>query len=184
MTPLRLATLTCLIASSTALADEAPAGRLGVSLAWFGEMLAHPGARLGVEYDLARSGGHALVVGGGLGAWAHPGRATATFLTGDVGYRYTASKGFLVELLGHAGVMEEFLAGTAYVDGPSGFEPAGVLGNTTFIGGGTLGAGWDFSRLTRAPMALAVRLTLLEQTPVNQVAVMHVATQLALTWKF
>lgn len=172
--------LLCLAAATAHAEEPRP---LGLSLAWFGENVSHPGARLAVEYDAAHADGHALVVGAGLGFWAHRGRDTAAFFTGDLGYRHTFSRGFVVELFGHLGVVEDFLAGAAFTPGDAGFVPSGVVANTAFIGGGTLGLGWDFTAATGVPLALTLRLTALAETPVNQVALLHPATQLALTWK-
>lgn len=162
---------------------HAEPGRLGVSIAWFGENLLHPGARLGVEYDLARASGHALVLGGGLGGYAHPGNTTGLFATVDLGYRYTFSPGFLVEGFAQAGWLQAFLAGDTLTPAAGGFAPVPLASNATFIAGGTVGLGWDWSRQQVAPLALALRFTAFDQLPVNTVGQLHLAGQLALTWK-
>lgn len=174
--------LTLLCGAAVARAEPS---RLGLSLAWFGEQLLHPGVRVGVEYELVSAEGHALVVGGGLGGYAHRGHATGLFATVDLGYRHTFTRGFLLEAFGHLGWLQAFLAGATVTPGAGGgFEPVPAASNAALLAGGTVGLGWDWSRQHPAPLAFTFRFTALEQWPVNTVSQLHLVAQLALTWKF
>lgn len=71
-------------------APEPEAGRLRLTLAYFGETLTHPGVTIGAERAFWRSGGHELLTTTNFGAYHHAGNHNGLFLNGELGYCFTS----------------------------------------------------------------------------------------------
>lgn len=172
-----------------ALLCAAPASADGrhraVSVSYFGDMIFHPGVRLGGELGLAEAGGHRLFLGANLGAYHHRGYQTALLADVELGYRYTFTGGFFLEGRAGAGYLHGFLAGTTWEpDGNGGFDPVAAAGNGAFMPTASAGLGFDWSRRGAAPVAVFLRTVAFGQLPVNDRLVPHVAAQLGLSWHF
>ncbi|MFO0651271.1 MAG: hypothetical protein U0326_33915 [Polyangiales bacterium] len=164
--------------------DRRPVARR-LTLAYYGDLLTHPGVSLGGEHELVGWGGHSFFGGLQLAAYHHAGFHTALLTTAEFGYRYTFGSGFYGDLRVSAGYAHTWLAGSTWTpDGNGGFASVAGASRGAFAPGGALTMGWDFSRRAKAPLSVFARISCWEQLPVNDVAALHIAGQLGVAIHF
>lgn len=162
-------------APETLALPEAP--RIPLTLAYLGETLLHPGIMVGTESRLWESGWHAIIGANNLGAYQHAGNHSGIFLNGELGYRLTFPVGLSAEALAGAGVLYTVLPGDVYLPGQS--EPSRDSGRPAFMPSASLGLGYALG-----DSRLFARLQAFGQYPYNTYTLMHLATQVGVTWNF
>lgn len=188
MTPSRfpwLAGASILLATPALAAPEAvrPAwpepARMPVTVAYFGETLAHPGLMVGTERSVWRGGWHELLAATNLGGYQHAGNHNGLFLNGELGYRMTLPAGLSAEALAGAGVLYTMLPGDVYLPSSSPSEPGRDGGRPTFMPSATVGLGYALG-----DSRLFARLQAFGQYPYNTYTLLHLASQVGVTWNF
>jgi hypothetical protein len=187
MLPLLLVTTLLGAAPSEAAAVvEAPAERrLGLTAAYLGEEVVHPGGQLGVEYTLGHLAWLSFLAGANLGGFVHPRYVVGLYLDAELGVRATTSGGFLVDVLGDVGYLHLFPDGTVYEVPSPGAAPVVVanLGRPAFRFGGTLGLGADLSRTGwRLPLSIVLRLGAFGETRFTGGVLLHPQALLGVCW--
>ena len=168
-----------LVFAASARAD-APA----VSLGFFGETLLHPGLRGGAELALVERGRHRLGAGGNVGGYLHEGNHYGLLVDAEGGYRYTFDGGFFGEARAGAGYLRTFLDGDVFerrADG--GGERVPLAGQNGLAITQALGAGYDLSRRHGTPLSVFFRLGAFEQYPFNDGFLVHLTSQLGISWQ-
>ncbi len=156
-----------------------------VSASWFGETLIHPGGRVGVDVTVLGGGRHRLLVGSNLALYRHAGFHTGVLLDAVAGYRFTFDSGVTLDGRLGAGYLRTFLDGDTFARAADGsFERRPFAGANAFAPVQSFSVGYDFSRLTAAPLTVFAGLTSFVQLPFNEGAMLHVAGQLGLSWRF
>jgi hypothetical protein len=155
-----------------------------LSIAYWGEMVSHPGASLGIEYPLFQSGSHRLFASAQLGGYTHPQNHTALFLLAQAGYLWQIGNWSLDMALG-AGVMDVWLSGPVY---GSGNASAPVLindnGHAAFMPAISIGAGYDLPAGTWLNMRkVFVKATVFGEYPYNTYLLPHLAFQTGFQWQ-
>lgn len=158
-------------------APEPETGRLRLTLAYFGETLTHPGVMIGAEQAFWRYRGHELLTATNFGAYHHAGNHNGLFLNGELGYRFTFPARISTEALIGAGMLHSALPGDVYLPGQT--SPSRDGGRMAFMPSGTLGVGY-----TLGDKRLFARLQGFGQAPYNTYTLLHLATQVGMTWSF
>lgn len=162
---------------------EAP-GRWGLTLAYLGQTVTHPGAQASVQYRLLGSGRpHQLFARGNLGGYLHP-RSHVGLLTGlELGYRATASFGLSGEISAGAGYQHTFLAAPIYeIGADDAVSETHHAGRASFAPSLSLGVGWDLGSRGGPPLALMLRPHVWWQIPYVQTTVVRFGVLLGLTY--
>jgi hypothetical protein len=159
-----------------------------VDAAYYGETFTHPGVSLGVERKLLFWGRrfgiveHGLFTGADVGTWWHARYAVGAFADATLGYRIVFAGGFRLELLGGAGYLQTFDAGTVYVvDAQGNVSRAADPGHPALLLTGSLGLGWDLSVPGIAPLSVFLRAGAFGQYPYNGEVLPHLGGQLGVS---
>lgn len=156
-----------------------------LSVSYFGELITHPGVALGGEHEITGSGGHSLFGGARLATYVHPGFHTGVLGSLELGYRYTFTTGLFVDARVGVGYLHAILDGDTYApSGNGGFTRVPGASRGGFAPSAALGFGVDLSHATGAPVSLFARLDAFGQVPVNDGAVLHLATQVGVAIHF
>jgi hypothetical protein len=150
-----------------------------LTLAYFGETFAHPGLMVGTERRFWGSGWHELLGATNLGAYQHPGNHNGIFLNGELGYRLNFPIGLSAEALAGAGVLYTLLPGDVYLPSTGQPEPGRDSGRPTFMPSASLGLGYGLG-----DSRLFARLQAFGQYPYNTYTLLHLASQVGVTWNF
>ena len=164
-----------LAAPETLSLPETP--RVPLTVAYFGETLLHPGLMVGTERRFWQAGWHEVLGTTNLGAYQHAGNHNGIFLNGELGYRLTFPGGLSAEALAGAGVLYTHLPGDIYLPGQN--DPSRDGGRPTFMPSAAVGLGYALG-----DSRLFARLQAFGQYPYNTYTLLHVASQVGMTWNF
>lgn len=179
------AALGVLVVPAQAIAAENAPHRYPLTVAYFGELATHPGLMVGTERTLWKSGWQETFLGANLGGYQHPGNHGGLFLNGELGYRLTFPSGVSTELSAGAGYLHTRVAGEVYAPAANGqVEAVTDWGRPSFMPSVALGIGYDCSGWKLGPSRLFGRLQGFGQAPYNTYTLMHLATQVGVTWQF
>ena len=160
-------------------AAATPAGAVGLSAAYYGETVTHPGLMLGAEHALSPLAGGQLLAAGHLGVYAHPGYAQALFARSELALRWPLPGAFDLEAAAGLGLLHARVAGDLYVVGPSGApERAFDLGSPALMPSLAFGLGRTWEGFGRS----FGRLEVFGQYPYNGYVLPHAALALGWTW--
>lgn len=138
--------LICLLALSGGIAASAAfsAGwNPAVSLAYHGDMLAHPGFRVGVTVSALQWRWLSLEPGVDAGYFVHPRNERALFVLGSVGGRLSTPVGFETSLRVGAGYKRGYADGAVYgFAGDGTAERVRNRGTGAFLASGDVEFGW------------------------------------------
>ncbi|MCB9763837.1 MAG: hypothetical protein H6739_28970 [Alphaproteobacteria bacterium] len=147
--------------------------------------LTNPGAHLGVELHLAEAERFTVFSTLGLEGYREAGAQAGGMLNLRYGTRWTAPFGAMVETgLGAAGEVYASTETTwTFEDGVASSAEA-LRVRPAFAPSVFLGAGYDLSRRTKAPLMLYARPTLIWRIPDRNLALRNaVDVQVGLTWR-
>lgn len=146
--PLTLALCLGTAVGSARADDPPPSQRISVS--YFGESFRNPGARLGYEGSLWKTGPFEYLLGGSIGLFFEPGARRGFFGLVETGARLTTDIGLLFDLRIGVGYLNIAWDETTQHPQPS-------LSTSHFMPSALLGIGYDFRRVSRAPVGILVR---------------------------
>jgi hypothetical protein len=157
---------------------------LPISVAYLGEMLTHPGGVVGTEYCVLCSRRGSLFVTANAGAYVHPKNHVGAFVSSELGYRLTFSRGAFVEALAGVGYLHTFVDGDLYVAGDDGaVQRTRDRGRPAFMPTASIGVGWNAARVDGPPLTPFVRATFFGQYPYNERLLPHAALQVGIRLK-
>jgi hypothetical protein len=164
--------------------------RYQLSLSFFGELLSHPGVRLGFttpiaqrikEKDNSKIINKGWVVGGYLTYYKHPRNHKGLMLTGSIGRQRIGNSGFQSSLNLEAGYMLSILDGEVFEwDGEKIVE--GNKGSSHLVFGLNGGIGWNFDKKTSLPVSFMIQPHLYFQAPYNTFIAPRVALDTKLSY--
>ena len=165
--------------------EQDTAGRFGLSVAYFGETITHPGFRLGGEWSVVDRPKYALIAGADLGFYSHKRSHTALFTDVKFGVRGTTRSGLYLDVFAGIGYFHTWVNGDVYVQDGDGVALRGLsAGRPHVMPNGSFGLGWDFSRKTELPLSVFVSLAPFSEYPFNTKSAMHAALLVGATWRF
>lgn len=154
-----------------------------LSLAYWGEMLAHPGLSLGIEYPLLQNGPHRVFAAAQAGGYTHPQNHSAWFLLAQAGYRWHPGNWSLDMTLG-VGVMDVWLAGPVYSFAGSDTPVlSNDSGHAAFMPSISLGAGYDLPPGWLNMRKVFVKATVFGEYPYNTYLLPHLALETGIQWQ-
>lgn len=131
-------------------AAEEPVASKRISVSYFGESFSHPGARLGYEGSMWKTGPFEIVLAGSLGLFLEPSARRGFFGLVEMGGRLTTGSGLLFDLRLGIGYLN--IAWDESVPRP---QPA--LSTSHFMPSTLLGLGYDFKTVAGVPFGILVR---------------------------
>jgi len=158
---------------------------LRLSIAYFGEMITHPGFEFGVERGILQSKRFELFWGGRLGMCTHRRNHTAVFLGVESGQRMLFPFGlFLDHKLGLAYLQSIPIGGPTYVvDAIGDVKEVRNLGRAHIMPSVTLGLGWDLEKHGLPPIRLFGRTQIFWQLPFNTTSLVHFGVLVGVSWR-
>jgi hypothetical protein len=183
--------LLSLIGTKSLFAQDYSIPKLQASIAYFGELLTHPGVKLGMSYTINqksknKKSGKQINKGWLTGAnatfYRHKFNHKALMLTGFIGRQRIGNAGFLMQLNFETGYMASFLDGEAYEWDGSTFQKA-KKGSSHLVIGFNGGIGWDFGKRTSLPAIFALVPHLYIQAPYNTLFLPRTALAIQVTYK-
>jgi hypothetical protein len=165
--------------------------KLQASIAYFGELITHPGVKLGINYTLKqkskikKSGkqiNKSWITGAHATFYRHKFNHKALIFNGFIGRQRIGYAGFLMQLNFETGYMASFLDGEAYEWNGSTLQRA-KKGSSHFVFGFNGGIGWDFGKRTSLPVTFAILPHLYIQAPYNTQCLPRAALVIQATYK-
>ena len=158
----------------------------GLSFAYFGELVTHPGFAAGAKFSLFDGSWYDLTVGPTVGFYVHPRNHSGLFIDGELENRFTAAFGLFGTLGVAAGYYHTWLGGDGvYVRGDDGLvQKKFDWGRPHLKTGLSLGFGWDFEKNNLGPLRVFTRLDAFGQAPFNHAILPHVALQVGAVYRF
>ena len=145
-----LLALSCGVAAAGAFCDGMTPS---VSLAYHGDMLAHPGIRVGVSFPALRWRWLSLEPGVDAGFFTHPRNERALFILGTIAPRLSTPVGFETSLRLGAGYKRSYVDGAVYgFAGDGTAERVKNRGMGAFIASGGIDLGWRINEEWSAAM--------------------------------
>lgn len=135
--------------AGTARADDPPPSQR-ISVSYFGESFRNPGARIGYEGSMWKTGPFEYLLSGSLGVFFEPGVRRGFFGLIETGGRLTTDLGLLFDLR----------IGVGYLNiawDESSQHPQSALATSHFMPSALMGIGYDFRKKTSAPVGILVR---------------------------
>ena len=158
-----------------------------VSLSYFGELLVHPGIRLGVEIPISQSatasslGNRAWVVGGHLTTYRHARNHRALIISGSISRERINQAGLMSDIRLESGYMASFVDGESF-SWQNGEILESGSGSSHFYAGINGSLGWDFNKKSDLPMSVRLRPHLFIQAPFNSSLLLRAAGELQFTY--
>jgi len=131
-------------------AAQEPVPSKRISVSYFGESFGHPGARLGYEGSMWKTGPFEIVLAGSLGMFLEPSARRGFFGLAEMGGRLTTGSGLLFDLRLGLGYLN--IAWDESVPRP---QPA--LSTSHFMPSTLFGLGYDFKTVAGVPFGILVR---------------------------
>ena len=174
------------IATAQPAAAAVPRGGPDVSLAYFGETIAHPVLAGGPKFSLVDRRWFDLTLGPVLGLYVHPRNHTGLFLDAELESRFTTPVGFFLSVGAAVGYIRTWLGGDAVYerDQAGGVREGADWGRSHLKVGMSFGLGWDFANNDLWPLRAFVRLDAFGRTPVNNAFLPQLALQVGAVWRF
>lgn len=139
------------LATSVGLAHaEEPSATKRISVSYFGESFRNPGARLGYDGSLWKTGPLEFVLGGSLGVFFDPGVRRGFFGLVETGGRLTTDVGLLFDLrlgIGYLNIAWDEAA----------VRPQPALTTSHFMPSALFGIGYDLRKVSAAPIGVLIR---------------------------
>lgn len=159
----------------------------GISSAYLGETIFHPGFTVGVEYIPLQNNYSKMLLIGNLGFIVHHYNYYALFFNTEIGYRFTTPVGFMFDLSIGIGYMHLWLymaQGSAIYerDSSGNITTADNYGYPGLSPSFSMGLGVDLSRITKAPIMIFTRIYALGRFPVNNMIFFHGALTIGATY--
>jgi hypothetical protein len=155
--------------------------RFSITVSYFGEFfITHPGFTLGFEFDIFinKKDYYKVITAVNLGFYAHPYNSCDLFFDTQIGNRFTAPVGYFSDIFIGIGYLHSWPLGTIY----SGVNSNGELMTKInsgfphlYINVGLTLFGWDFSRKTKLPLSMMIRIFAFGEYPYNQMILPHSA---------
>ena len=161
------------------------ASKFALSVAYYGETIARPGAAIGMEFYAYERPRYKLIVAPKVGTYLHPHSHGAAFLDAEFGHRVTARFGLLADLFTGVGYLHTWPWGDVYgrtADG--GVAEQFNAGHPHVKFGGGLGLGWDLGKNGVAPISVFARLEMFGEFPFNTGVAAHGALMSGVIWRF
>ncbi len=164
---------------------QAPPSRWGISLAYFGEFVTHPGVTISAERYLFNNGTYQVFVGAQAGGYVHRRNHTGLFVGLETGHRITMKSGLFFDQHLGLGYLHTFL------NGGDVFEADALRGAYEVKDGGrghvmpsvSVGTGWTFRDGAGQPRwSVFARPVVFWQYPFNNYALVHPALQAGATY--
>ena len=161
----------CATASVQAQEPSRPADKFPFkySIAYFGELVLHPGMEAELQHPLVHRGRSYAFVAAALGGYYHPRFATGIFLNGKIGYRLALRWGFFLDGRLGVGYLHTFLGAPVY-DSNGNVLPS--LGLPSVMPLASIGIGYSFIRTQTAP-SVFTRIVAFGQYPFNSTILPH-----------
>jgi hypothetical protein len=159
--------------------------RYAFTAGYFGEVVTHPGAVIGVERYLFTNQKFRFILAGNLGGYVHPRNHSAMFVNVQSGQRITFRSGlFLDQFLG-LGYLHTFLHdGDLYqADVFGNIQKTPNTGRPHVMPSVSVGTGWDLSKGHTGQLLVYVRPQVFWQFPFNNYALVHFALQTGITFQ-
>jgi len=158
--------------------------RVAFKVAYFGELVMHPGLTLGVDYTLTKKKWVTVHWDTELGGYWHRWNNTSLFLSSSIGARLPIKSMFVDFNLG-VGYMHTFAAGTVYQkSSDGGVEIAHNWGHPHFMPNGSFLIGWDGTRNIKLPWTFYIGAETYLQSSFNHIFLPHAALKVGFTYKF
>ncbi|MBV1861621.1 MAG: hypothetical protein KUG77_24595 [Nannocystaceae bacterium] len=171
--------------SEAAVRDTTVAGRFGLTVAYFGETITHPGLAVAGEAYLVENRWYKLIAAPQVGFYMHPHSHGAAFLELGLGNRATTRVGFYADIFLGAGYLHTWPWGDVYRRDRSGeVRRVRSPGFPHVKFDGAWGVGWDFSKNDLAPVSVFARWVMFGEYPFNTVTALHGAMMVGATWRF
>ena len=170
--------------------SDRAAETVGLSVAYYGETLTHPGAVVGGVFMPVHDARvrHAMVVAPELGGYVHPHNHRGLFAGAQVGYRFRAdrrARGFVFQVQGGVAYQHTWVAGPVYTRGPDGSITSGRdRGRPSVRPSGSFGFGYDLAARGSIPLEPFVRVELHGRYPYNDYVLFGFAAQLGIVYRF
>ena len=164
---------------------------LQASIGYFGELITHPGVKLGINYTFKQKSkikkskkqiNKGWLSGANATFYRHKFNHKALMLTCFIGRQRIGNTGFLMQLNFETGYMASFLDGEAYEWDGSTFQTA-KKGNSHLVFGFNGGIGWDFGKRTSLPATFTLLPHLYIQAPYNTLFLPRTALAIQVTYK-
>ncbi|MEO0470272.1 MAG: hypothetical protein AAF206_11665 [Bacteroidota bacterium] len=161
--------------------------QIRVSLSYFGELLVHPGIRLGVEMPISQSltasslGNRAWVVGGHLTTYQHRRNHRALIISGSISRERINQAGLMSDIRLESGYMASFVDGESFSWQNGEIVESGT-GSSHFYAGVNGSLGWDFDKKSDLPLSVRIRPHLFIQAPFNSSLLLRAAGELQFTY--
>lgn len=160
-------------------------GKFTVSVSYFGEMIAHPGIKVGLGYSLYSNDWYELNISTNLGFYLHRNNYRGLLLSLETGNRFTSNFGLFGDFDLGIGYLHTWTDGRTYNRSKDGeIKELRNPGYPHFLLIGSLGPGWNFSKKTALPIQAHFYLSIFGEYPFNGYMLPHAAIQLGLTYKF
>lgn len=158
--------------------------RLGVTGAYFGETITHPGVVGGVEFYAWENRWYKLIPASNVGFYLHPHSHGAAFVDLELGHRVTTRFGLYFDLFTGLGYLHSWPYGDIYRRNEAGaVERKPNLGHPKLMVDGALGLGWDFSKNDLLPISAFARVVMFGEYPFNTRVALHGALMAGVTWR-
>ena len=161
-----------------------------ISMSYFGELLTHPGARIGIATPISQNIKQkkdeayvtkGWVVGGYFTYYHHVRNHRGLMLTSSIGRHRIGKKGLLLNINLEAGYMLSLLDGEVYEWNGTEMEEASK-GSSHIVAGLNGGIGWDFGKKTELPISFLIQPHIYLQAPYNTFFTPRVATEFRLIY--
>ena len=176
--------------------------KLQASMGYFGELITHPGVKLGINYTIKQKSkikktekqiyskikksekqiNKGWLLGANATFYRHKFNHKAMMFTGFIGRQRIGNTGFLMQLNFETGYMASFLDGEAYEWDGSTFQTA-KKGSSHLVFGFNGGIGWDFGKRTSLPATFSLVPHLYIQAPYNTLFLPRTALAIQVTYK-
>jgi hypothetical protein len=129
--------------NTTSVKAQATRAPYRLQISYFGVNATRPGLKAGIETPLIHraynnagsitSREQTLYLMPALGGWYHHGNTTNLFAGLELGYRYTWSRGFMLEAQAGTALLRSFRHGTTYYIDPDGQQQSKQLAGSTHV---------------------------------------------------
>ena len=151
---------------------------LAVTVAYFGELVAHPGTVVGLEVLAFEDEWYRFGIGVEAGGYVHLRNQWAALFSGGVSNRFTGPLGLYGEVDIGVGYLHTWAAAEIYSFRPDGgVAIVADAGYPHFLARVDLKGGFDFAKRGGAPLGAFLGLTVFAEYPFNGFLLPHVALQ-------
>lgn len=160
---------------------------LGVKADYFGELILHPGASVGVEYSFYQNkkGWFDLHWDADFGGYYHRWNHGGLFVTTTLGLRFTAGFGGLVDLNLGPGYLHTFPDGDVYTRNELGvLEKTNSKGSPHFMPNVSLLLGWTGTKRDVIPLSIRLGPAIYMESHFNHIFLPHLALKAGVTYHF